>query len=294
MPETEHSHKNNLYYTRRESEVHGPFPLRQVTNFLLLGRVRLSDEISEDHQNWLPISSRPELIPEVMTLDMSVAENREKLAAAKRWADERRLHHSHDEQEESSERRAPEQAELLAYRETREKVLAHPQRKSRGSLFLVLTLAVVIGSVWTAIQLSPEQNLLRSDCQAPAAPGVVWSNCLLNGHQVAGQDLSAAIIQNASLTSLQAEATIFRASDLRYSNLHLANLRDANLEESILIGANLREADLSGANLSGADLSFADLTDANLQQANLQGAKLDQAHWVDGTICAEGSIGRCN
>ena len=292
MYETDHSHKNSLFYTRRDNEVHGPFPVGQITRYLILGRVKISDEISEDHETWQAIANRPELIPDVLNLDMNIAENREKLRAAKRWADERRLHSSSEP--DGSERRAPEGEELLAYREIREKVLVQPKRRIRGNLLLVLTLLVVVSIVWTAVKLTPQQGLVVSDCNAAAAPGVIWSNCQLEGKQVSGQDLSAAKIDNALLVSLKAEATNFQASELQYSKLDLAHLKGANLEASNLTGASLREADLQGANLSNANLSYADLTDANLQGVNLQGAILGQARWVDGSLCAEGSIGQCN
>jgi len=292
MYETDPQHKNSLFYTRRDNEVHGPFPAGQITRYLLLGRVRLSDEISEDHESWQIISNRPELIPDVLHLDMSIAENREKLEAAKRWADERRLHRS-DEQD-TSERRTPEQEELLAYRETREKVLEIPKQKLRGSVLLTITLVVVTVVVWTAIKLTPQQSLLLSDCSASAAPGVIWNNCVLDGKQMSGQDLSGAKIHNASLVSIVAESTNFEASELQYSNLNLAQLKAANLEGANLVGVSLRDADLQGANLGKTDLSYADLTDANLQGVNLGGAKLDQTRWVDGTLCAQGSVGQCN
>ncbi|MDH5360465.1 MAG: pentapeptide repeat-containing protein [Gammaproteobacteria bacterium] len=292
MYETDHHHKNTLFYTRRDNEVHGPFPAGQITRYLLLGRVKLSDEISEDHESWQIITNWPELIPDVMHLDMSIAENREKLEAAKRWADERRLHRSGEP--DISERRTPEQEELLVYRETREKVLVSPKQKLRGSVLLMFTLLVVTVVVWTAIRLTPEQSLLISDCSTSAAPGIIWNNCVLDGKQLSGQDLSGARIHNASLVSVVAESTNFQNSELQYSKLNLALLKSANLEGANLVGVSLRDTDLQGANLRGADLSYADLTDANLQGANLSGAKLDQTRWVDGTLCAQGSVGQCN
>lgn len=292
MYETDHNHKNSLFYTRREGEVHGPFPAGQITRYLILGRVKLSDEISEDHESWQVIANRPELIPDVLNLDMSIDENRDKLEAAKRWADERRQHHSGEA--DKQDRRSPEGAELLAYREIREKVLELPKQRLRGNLFLALTLMVVIAVIWIAIKFTPEQPLVVSDCNMAAGPGVNWNNCLLDGKQVSGQNLSGAKIHNASLVSLVAEATNFQASELQYSKLNLARLKGANLEASNLTGVSLRDADLQGANLANADLSYADLTDANLQGVNLTGAKLGQTRWVDGTLCAEGSVGQCN
>ena len=48
-----------------------------------------------------------------------------------------------------------------------------------------------------------------------------------------------------------------------------------------------------GVDWSGCDLTNRDLFDANLIGANLSGANLSGVIWVDGTFCAEGSVGQC-
>jgi len=45
----------------------------------------------------------------------------------------------------------------------------------------------------------------------------------------------------------------------------------------------LRDADFGQANLQGA----------NLTGVKLNGVKLGQAIWVDGRVCANGSVGEC-
>ena len=70
-------------------------------------------------------------------------------------------------------------------------------------------------------------------------------------------------------------------------------LRWADLPDADLSGGDLRRSDLSRANLQGADLSDADLRGADLSHARLGGADLSGALWVDGTVCANGSVGRC-
>jgi uncharacterized protein YjbI with pentapeptide repeats len=40
-------------------------------------------------------------------------------------------------------------------------------------------------------------------------------------------------------------------------------------------------------------MNDARLTEANLTNAKLMGARLDDAKWMDGTRCKEGSIGEC-
>lgn len=58
-------------------------------------------------------------------------------------------------------------------------------------------------------------------------------------------------------------------------------------------GLDLRNADLRDANLTGATFIRATLTGANLKGAKIVGANFSGAHWVDGSICQSGSIGKC-
>ena len=84
-------------------------------------------------------------------------------------------------------------------------------------------------------------------------------------------------------------------ANLAGANLSRAILRNTNLAGANLSGADLGWADLrgtnlSGANLSGASLKGADLREANLNGANVSGANLTDAHlfgatWTDGKRC---------
>lgn len=86
-------------------------------------------------------------------------------------------------------------------------------------------------------------------------------------------------------------------------NLSHSKLEGANLHGKNLSGVDFRNADLEKANLSNSDLTNANFQNADLEEANLKGAKikgaifksteLEFATWVDGRICAEGSIGGC-
>jgi hypothetical protein len=293
MSGDEESSKSVTLYTRRDGVVKGPFPAGQITRYVLLGRVRPSDEVSEDKHLWTRVDQREDLMPEVMTLDLSIPENRERYEAARRWADERRVPHG-EEAEFSPDRRKPEAEEVLAYRQTREEVIATPpRRQSRGTLILLSTvviLAVVIGGalIWT-----PEPPQIIPDCKAVAGPGVVWDNCHKDGMELQGLDLHDAHIRNASLSGISAQNTNFSNGQLQYTRFNLAKLSGANFHSAKLVGASFQDADLRGADFRGADLSYANLTDAILEDAKLEGAKLDHAYWIDGSLCAKGSVGRC-
>jgi hypothetical protein len=79
-----------------------------------------------------------------------------------------------------------------------------------------------------------------------------------------------------------------RACDLTNADLSKADLRGAKLME-----AKLNEANLERANLTGAQLYFADLTGANIKGTKFSRAQLTNATWIDGQLCAHGSLGQC-
>lgn len=76
--------------------------------------------------------------------------------------------------------------------------------------------------------------------------------------------------------------------DLTKCNLKGADLSNTSLERADLEESNLELADLSGANMKMTDLRISGIKGAKLDRANLDGAI-----WLDGTICAKGSIGLC-
>ena len=66
----------------------GPYPGRQVSRYILLGRICENDELKPDDGDWASLSAYPELIPEVMKLSPS-EENLQKLLMARMHEDER-------------------------------------------------------------------------------------------------------------------------------------------------------------------------------------------------------------
>ena len=67
----------------------------------------------------------------------------------------------------------------------------------------------------------------------------------------------------------------------------------AKLSNIDLSGANLRGTALIGASFRGATLKNANLKGAKVRGANFTGADLTGAIWVDGQVCAQGSVGYC-
>lgn len=142
-------------------------------------------------------------------------------------------------------------------------------------------------------------------CTDPPGPEVVWRRCLLDGRNLAGADLSRAVLRDASLqraqlagarlVELDGFSARFVSADLTEVDLTGAVLRDADLTRAVLRGARLKGADLRGARLFRADLTRADLTGAQLAGADFTNAVLDGARWTDGErVCAAGSVGSCH
>jgi uncharacterized protein YjbI with pentapeptide repeats len=142
-------------------------------------------------------------------------------------------------------------------------------------------------------------------CSDPPGQDVVWRRCLLDGRNLAGADLSRAVLRDTSLQRAQLSgarlvgidgfSARFVSADLTEADLTDASLRDADLTRAVLRGARLKGADLRGARLFRADLSQADLTGAQLAGADFTNAVLDGARWTDGErVCAVGSVGSCH
>jgi hypothetical protein len=77
------------WYTRREGTIRGPYSAGHVSRYLLLGRIRASDELSRDGRNWCPVSECPELLPDEFG-DLSSWQDYQQLVMARISADERR------------------------------------------------------------------------------------------------------------------------------------------------------------------------------------------------------------
>jgi uncharacterized protein YjbI with pentapeptide repeats len=315
-----------LWYTRRGREIRGPFPKKLITRYVLIGRVLESDEVSVDQRNWKVVSSLPEMIPEEMKADLNIAENKEKLRLARLREDERRygdrrqlsdeeLQEAIRKRRSGKERRDSETLDTLRHRQikTQTNRLIRQEKKSFliPATVLGLMVAVILG---TALMYSPQPlEISDNHCEHAAQADVDWSNCRFEELQLNAVDLHGANLQNTSLIAAQLRGANLSRAHMSYSNLLSADVSNANLSNAVLVGAVLRKADLNSANLQHSDLSYAilqdvDLSNADLRNANLAhvmltganvtntnftGAKLANAIWLDNTLCAPESIGRC-
>lgn len=311
-----------LWYTRRvgdggaiqgaspdiikSAEIKGPFPSGLVSRYVLLGRMLLTDEVSVDREIWRPVNEVAELIPEIMLGDDNDPAARERLNAARRWADERLAHDRRADQppnpefqsRRAGERRQSEPAVIVQHRvaktkrSTDEKDMQIPQPTRRYGIFITVGSIGLFALTFFFIPRDESQNTLR-DCLSAAQPQVEWSGCKMEGAQLDRANLQGAHLREAILNGASLQQTNFKGADLSYAELNFSNLSMADMSGTLLLGASLQGANLTNTNLRAANLSYADFSGADLSSAQLEGALLDNAIWIDKSRCAPQSVGRC-
>ena len=296
--------QEHLWYTRRYGYVRGPFPQRQITHYILLGRIRSDDQLSMDREIWTAVQELQHLIPEVMR-HVESEEDRQRLHLARLRVDERRggdrrlgserMATEPEVRRRESDRRQGEDVETLRHRELRRSVLDEGRAVNTGPCgpqCRRLLFAVVVLTLLFAI-FTPEAPPPAADCAVAPAPQVNWSNCQMTGLVAEQANLRGAQMRNMELTGARLVGANLISTDLAYTQLNLADVRRADISNARLTGASLRGADLRGARLAGADLSYANLTDARLEGTVLTETRFDNTIWTDGRTCQIGSVGQC-
>ena len=291
-------------FVRRDGVVKGPYPAGQVSRYILLGRIVESDEISSDKTHWKRVGDTPELIPEAMR-NVATEEDRRRLELARMREDERlnpdrRRRTAGDDgpdrERRRGDRRRAETTAAISHRAAQAEVLLQGRQAARKNLVLPTMLLALVAAAFIAAFLAyrpaaaPESD---RDCGAPAAPRINWSYCHMEGKLIGAADLVEADLSNAMLVGANLQGARLVRSKLSYANLGNADLSHADLRQADLAGAALHNANLSGSNLAGANLSYANLRGADLAGAKLARTILERAYWVDGRVCAVGSIGAC-
>ncbi|WP_018861516.1 pentapeptide repeat-containing protein [Thioalkalivibrio sp. ALJ3] len=302
-PASPGSGRYEQWFLRRPEGVCGPYPARQIGRFLILGRLTVQDEISQDRQFWVQIAERPHLIPEEVRM-ADAPGGKERLERARLREDERlrerrsRASEPIFREQRRGDRRCPENLETQSHRQLWADLLDRTpfpwQRWIRGPRpWIVSGLALGLAAgllVWFALQ---QEATPAPDCAAPPGPSVNWNYCNKAGAPLRGADLTRASLYDTRLSAARLERAQMTEADLRYASLDRARLEGADLSRALLTGADLRGARLQGARLEGADLRHADLSGADLAGAQLSGVQLGRAIWTDGRVCRAGSTGHC-
>ncbi len=290
-----------LLYTRNGNEVKGPFTVGMVQRFVLIGRLRQDDEVSNDKTSWTRVKNTPAVIPEEMRNNHN-EEDQQRLLQARLREDERLKDRRRSELDEFQgrrskvDRRQHEDMNIRAHREMKSKVQGNYDSTRKNIMPVRMASLFLVGLVILAAYVYLESNKLNPnapDCNSLPGPGVNWSHCQMEGVQLADNDLQAALFNNTNLTAANFSRAQLGNADLAYANLGLAVLKGASLPKASLKGTNLRNADLRGTDFSQSDLSYADLRNADIEGAIFEGAVLYKTIWIDGNICLADSIGRC-
>ena len=297
-------HIGGRWYIRQKGKIKGPFAAGQLSNDILLGRLEFKDEVSNDKETWRRISQVKDLIPDVMKGDMDDPFMQDRLLAAQRWADEReppdRRTGEDPDTPYKAQRRKGDRRENIELDE----VLGHRNIASKRNsddedentfVGWILLLLILGGIGWGGYYayMNPSEEV-TVDCQSKVMPNVNWQNCLLQGRLLNGADLSGSNLRSTNLRSVKMQSAILVNTNADYANMDMGKLADSNLTNVSMLGASLRNADLRNVNFTNANLSFADLSGADLSGADLTGANLSKTIWVDGTVCATGSVSVCS
>jgi hypothetical protein len=234
-----------LWYTRRGNEVRGPFPAPQISRFILLGRIRETDELSSNQHDWQKVSDVPVLLPEELQGNQDDPAARERLMIARMREDERSSRSRRGEassegnserpaeerrQRDDNDRRKSEEDQLIRHREIKTAIAdsakQHKEHHFFRGVFATLVLAGLIGGAW---YYQPWQKQDSADCNAPAQPWVNWSNCSMEGVRLVNTDLRGARMRSAKLAGGDFRGSQLGGADLSYTNMVGANLSGAQM-----------------------------------------------------------------
>lgn len=305
------NYSHHIWYTRCGDEVKGPFPIGMIRRFVLLGRLRARDEVSPDKEEWHYVKDVPEVVPDEVR-EANTEEGQMRLKLARLHEDERGLErrdresgrdilpylgrHIPEEEQRSTEMEQVLEHHVQINRMERQEENKQDRKSNWRSLSVVVLflIGLVVAGFYARKSGSPSIVVqTQVQCSAIPAPGVNWSNCKLEGLLADGANLASGQLDNADLHGASLNAAILTDANLSYAMLSNADLRFSQLVNARLVGTSLRNANLGNANLSGADLSYANLQNAILAGAQLDNARLGKAIWVDGSVCAPGSVGEC-
>lgn len=264
------------WYVRRGKQLRGPFPASLIRRYHARGKLADNDELSVDLRSWQTLASLgadPSATAEIAAPAIP-AKPPPTFGAAR-----------------SRLNRPTVAPAPLAPRSAYVQRLLDPS-DNRG--LQAAAVSLLLGAIlFAGVALDDGQSGPGADCAAAPAAGVNWSSCGMDGAQLAGADLAGANLSGARLRGADLKGARMAGADLAYVEFGGSTLAYAQLKGSRLKGATLKDADLSNADLAGADLSYADLSGALLGGARLEDALFDNSIWVDGRVCAIGSVGGC-
>lgn len=304
--------QRQIWYIKRGEDVEGPYPGGLISRYILVGRIKPDDQLSVDGRSWEPVSSFPELKPQVLEMDPDDPEARQRLMAAIRWEDERsgqeRREGEPPSEELAAQRRGAErrngdpiddktarEARLQRSEQQAQERRAFEEQSQRRYRWQSVTLVVlaIVGSIAGLMYIRPPDFGEPIDCSGPPRAGVNWSLCQMEGRPLQGADLTGAQLRSVNFIGADLAGASLQNASATYAVMSSADLRNVNFRKADLMGVSFRNARIAKASFDNANLAYADFAGADLTGASFEGAILDKAIWFDRRICAEGSIGVC-
>ena len=89
QPVTGNDQYSLQWYSRRQGVTRGPFSAGDITRYLLLGRIRLDDELSTDKIVWSPANRFSEMLPPEIS-NLTSWDDYQNLVEARMQVDERK------------------------------------------------------------------------------------------------------------------------------------------------------------------------------------------------------------
>ncbi len=300
------AHKTEHWFIKKQGKVTGPFPVKLIGSYLILGRIDLDTLVSPDEHKWIPIGRLPSLIPDEVK-HATTAEGKASLHKAKLREDERRgesrrddgpnrrvSERNDDDRRQKDDRRQNEEEISAAYLKLKSDFSQHSIVAKRRVLYgLVVVFAAVVALIAGFIFTEPATKITKTDCSVVAGPGIDWQSCNKNSAELVAKNLSKAHLHSTKFNSALLVRANLTGANLSYAGFENANLSEADLSSAVMKGASLNNANLSGAKLIGADLSYADLSQAILLNVQVLNTRFDHAIWSDGRRCAAGSVDQC-
>lgn len=293
------------WFIKKQGKVTGPFPVKLIGSYLILGRIDLDTLVSPDEHKWIPIGRLPSLIPDEVK-HASTSEGKASLHKAKLREDERRgesrrdngsnrrASERNDDRREKGDRRQNEEEISSAYLKLKSDFSQRSIVAKRRVLYgLVVVFAAVVALVAGFIFTEPATKIIKTDCSVVAGPGIDWQSCNKNSAELVAKNLSKAHLHSTKFNSALLVRANLTGANLSYAGFENANLSEADLSSAVMKGASLNNANLTGAKLIEADLSYADLSQAILLNVQVLNTRFDHAIWSDGRRCAAGSVDQC-
>jgi uncharacterized protein YjbI with pentapeptide repeats len=292
--------KQKLWYIRRSGSVQGPFPSGTLRRFVLLGRVKLTDQVSLDKKQWKSVKNVPEVVPPEVRKAAAEGHLQDVLPIHLREDERAGLERRSKDQDNEYKnqrkgQRRQDEPELVQRHRLAKAELRQLTKKRRRIPFvaLVVTSLLVMLTVGVGLYIGAPDAIQDPDCNAKAGPGVNWRNCRLDAVRSESANLEGAILNSTILRMAKFSGAIFNLADLQYADLSGSDLSYAEFTDAKMKGINLQSADLTNADLTNSDLSYANLRGSRMGGAKIGGARLDKAIWIDGTVCSPGSLGKC-